>query len=399
MPEVSVIMPAYNGAEFIREAIESVLAQSCSDWELIVVDDGSSDETAQIVLGFGARVELQQQAHRGPAAARNLGLLKAAGKYIAFLDADDKWHHQFLQHSVERLEADPSIGVVHGRWRYIDTSGAEVVGTPALEAPAVNPSTLAQKNAFPIHVAVTRHECIRQVGLFDEALNGVEDWDLWLRLCLAGFRFEPVAAAIAYYRTNPHGLSQDMIKMSQITTALLDKLYARDDLPLEVARVKEKAYATNMLVHAAGLLAKAQEMEGLGECIQAFRRCSDLLRALDTYYIIACANQPRAFKGTGRALDLEASERRIAQLVTLMRTALGPPRLAYALAYLTLARLAYAQRKMQRARKWMLEALTSDVQLLWHSDIGWLMGKSLLGSTVVDGWKQFKHSHQPPASL
>ena len=101
MPEVSVIMPAYNGAEFIREAIESVLAQSCSDWELIVVDDGSSDETAQIVLGFGARVVLQQQAHRGPAAARNLGLLKAAGKYIAFLDADDKWHHQFLAHCEE----------------------------------------------------------------------------------------------------------------------------------------------------------------------------------------------------------------------------------------------------------------------------------------------------------
>ena len=113
MKTVSVIIPAYNRAHYIREAIESALQQSHRPLEIIVVDDGSTDETPQILATYSEPVRVFRQVNQGVAAARNLGVSHARGEYVAFLDSDDLWHPEKLEKQIERFEADPELGLVH----------------------------------------------------------------------------------------------------------------------------------------------------------------------------------------------------------------------------------------------------------------------------------------------
>ena len=112
MPRVSVIIPAYNAAATIAGTVESVLAQTCQDFEIICVDDGSTDATVAIIKQFGERVRLIEQANSGPAAGRNNGARNSSGEYLAFLDADDLWAPQFLERSVAALDSDHYLSLV-----------------------------------------------------------------------------------------------------------------------------------------------------------------------------------------------------------------------------------------------------------------------------------------------
>jgi len=181
-PQVSVIIPTYNRGWVLREAVESVLAQDFEDFELIVVDDGSTDNTGEILAAYGNDIAVLEQTNRGVSAARNRGIAGASAPLIAFLDSDDLWKPQKLSRQTEFFSAEPQTlicqteeiwirnGVrVNPKKRHHKFSG--MIFEPSLALCLVSPSAV-----------MMRRELFERVGVFDESLPACEDYDLWLRV-------------------------------------------------------------------------------------------------------------------------------------------------------------------------------------------------------------------------
>jgi glycosyltransferase involved in cell wall biosynthesis len=191
-PAVSIIVPTFNRLEFLPAAIESAFAQSFTDWELIVADDGSDGDTSTYLRGLDdpPRVRVLWLAHSGrPSVARNAALRAARGEYVAFLDSDDLWLPQKLATQVERLKRRPEC-----RWSYTRFAQVDAAGRPRLAAdPRSSPAPcgwileklLKEETVIALPSVVVSRELLQQVGEFDEELAMCEDDDLWLRLAAA----------------------------------------------------------------------------------------------------------------------------------------------------------------------------------------------------------------------
>ena len=193
-PTVSVVIPSYNCERFIAETLESVVGQSYGDLEVIVVDDGSTDGTPEVVRRFAPRVRLVQQESAGVCAARNRGIAEARGRYVALLDHDDYWFPDKLGAQVDVLESHPEVGVVFTaflRWE-ADTQG--VFPSPmTFDRKPYGEGPEAEYSGWIYHLflldcwmltstAMFRAEVFRRCGVFDLSLPYSEDWDLWLRI-------------------------------------------------------------------------------------------------------------------------------------------------------------------------------------------------------------------------
>lgn len=172
---VSVILPVFNGERFLAEAVDSVLAQEYEPLEIVVVDDGSTDGTAEVARGYGDRIRYCYQKNAGPAAARNQGLRLASGDVMAFIDADDLWPRGKLALQVGRLQQDPDLEVVTGRVQYaVLTRGADGEMTFApFQAPAVGVN---------VGAGIYRRAVFEKLGYFNPAYQSAEDVDLFMRI-------------------------------------------------------------------------------------------------------------------------------------------------------------------------------------------------------------------------
>ena len=184
MAAVSVIIPAYGHADFIALTVESVLAQTFADVELIVVNDGSPDDTERRLAPYAERgtLTLVSQPRAGTAAARNTGLAHASGEFIAFLDDDDLWPPDKLAWQVERLRRDPNLGMTSGTCDFIDPSG-HVIGRGSSAPGRLSVERVLGGNpiASPGQTLV-RRAVLDTVGWFDGSIWGADDWDMYLRL-------------------------------------------------------------------------------------------------------------------------------------------------------------------------------------------------------------------------
>jgi glycosyltransferase involved in cell wall biosynthesis len=182
---VAIVMPCYNAARHLPRSVASVLAQTRQDWELVIVDDGSVDDSWQQLEKIAAsdpRIRVFHQANRGAAAARNRALLEVRAAYTAFLDADDTWHPEFLEAMVAALDSNADAGIAYCGWQN--------VGLGERDAPFVPPDYETKDKCeallggcrWPIHAALTRTRIIHDAGRFDETLSSCMDYDLWLRL-------------------------------------------------------------------------------------------------------------------------------------------------------------------------------------------------------------------------
>ena len=216
-PTFSVVMAAYNSALTIGEAIESVRCQTRSDWELIVVDDGSHDATPDVAEAFGdPRVRIVRTAgNRGPAAARNRGISLAEAPLVCTLDSDDLWLPQYLETMARTLDSNPTAAVACTDAWVLDQTTGRVRKKSAmafLDPPEPLPddtdtflAELLQRN-FVYNSVAARRESLQAVGGYDERLWIGEDWELWLRLAAAGFRFVRVPQLLAVYRQRADSL-------------------------------------------------------------------------------------------------------------------------------------------------------------------------------------------------
>ncbi len=189
MPRVSVIIPAYNAATTIAGTVDSVIAQTLQDFEIICVDDGSTDGTLAIVKEYGERARLIEQANSGPAAARNNGARNSSGEYLAFLDADDVWTPQFLERGVDALDAGPALSLVYCNCALADSEGVPIdtslVGNGFDHAPSLN-ELLTQLWPIMPSAAIVRRSAYDRCGGYRDALKGAsfrfEDVDFWIKM-------------------------------------------------------------------------------------------------------------------------------------------------------------------------------------------------------------------------
>jgi hypothetical protein len=251
-PEVTVVIPSYNGARYLGEAIESVLAQSHPSVETIVVDDGSVDETGSLVASYGDRIRCVRQENRGLAAARNSGVRAAGGAYVAFLDHDDRYLPEKIARQVAVFRERPEVGLVHTGWHFIDELGRRLGqrGWSPAEGDVLEPLLLG--NLVHPGAVMVRRDRLLEVGGFDEARTGLEDWDLWLRLSVRGLRWGRVDAALLEYRVHPgqmhkHGPARRL--SNQLAT--LGRLFADPGLPASVRALEPHAYQNVHLRAAA----------------------------------------------------------------------------------------------------------------------------------------------------
>ena len=231
-PTVSVVMPTYNHAAFIGEAIKSVLAQTYGDFELIVVDNYSEDDTESIVRGFNdPRIEYLKFSNNGViAASRNAALKQARGEFIAFLDSDDTWTPDKIEIQLKHLEANPNVALVCGSLvtrrnnAPFDTAGGP--STAGLAGFSYN--WLLDRSFIFCSSVMVRREVIDDVGLFDEDPEMVssEDWDLWLRIARK-HRLTLLGKQLGSYRVHGSNVSIDSRKIRRIECVLRKHLAER----------------------------------------------------------------------------------------------------------------------------------------------------------------------------
>jgi glycosyltransferase involved in cell wall biosynthesis len=223
---LSVITGAYNVAEFLPGCIESVLSQTMSDLELMIVDDGSTDETPRIIAEYAARdprVRAFRGPNRGVSHARNVGMRHARGRYFAILDSDDEWEPEFAATLTGVLDRQPEFALVTGNGRNV--GGGVLDGQPVLPWPS-EPREIVFLDMVE-HVdsmfimTMFRREVYETLGGFNESLFRSEDYEYWLRAAAAGFRLVTCPQPLARYRRRPNSASADESAMIESITAVL----------------------------------------------------------------------------------------------------------------------------------------------------------------------------------
>jgi glycosyltransferase involved in cell wall biosynthesis len=300
-PSVSVIIPAYNYGRFVRRTIESVQAQSYADWECIVVDDGSTDDTEEVVtplLQADRRIKFVKQKNAGLAAARNAGLAKSAGEYLQFLDADDLIEANKLEHQVNFLEQHPEVDIVFGEARYFRSGHEDErrfsqydedlpwVGQVSGTGGSVLLRLLAN-NLMVVSGPLLRRSVIDDVGLFEGVVKGIEDWDYWVRCAAAGkiFHYDDAEGARTLIRFHDNSMSTDARLMLN-STLLMHRRVAQLVTDPEVRRFNSQRMAERHGLLGIEEVAAGNLARGIrGMCRAAF--CDRVLRHKAKW--LACA--------------------------------------------------------------------------------------------------------------
>ena len=232
MPKVSVIIPTYNRELLIARAIDSVLAQTYRDFEIIVVDDGSRDNTRNLLAAYTGKIKYVYQDNQGISAARNLGIRETSGKYIAFLDSDDYWTPEKLELQVDILDKHDHVGIVYGRMPIINKKG-DILG--------MKPNGVSGKNFqellrvwgdLPTSSVMTRRECFDRLGFFDKTLPPMEDIDMWLRIARHYDLHEIEGKTLAYYWRHEEQITRDPVKVYSGLVKIYTKILENyDDIP------------------------------------------------------------------------------------------------------------------------------------------------------------------------
>jgi teichuronic acid biosynthesis glycosyltransferase TuaG len=238
-PKVSIIMPAFNSSKTIKDAVESVKGQSFENWELIVIDDESTDETASIMniyVRANSRIKLiKLDKNGGLPNARNQGCLLAKGEYIAFLDSDDLWHKDKLRKQVQFHLTNPEIEISHTDFIAFDNT--RFYKRPFRKFADLNEKvrgdlypSICYKNSIGILTVMVKRELLKRVNMFDTSLWTMEDQDLWIKIAKEKKPFGYIKEVLAYYRISPGGISKRTGKYKRAYKKFLQKITKENNL-------------------------------------------------------------------------------------------------------------------------------------------------------------------------
>lgn len=378
-PGVTVVIPVYNRLGYLAATLDSVLAQTWQDWELIVVDDGSQEDVAGFMVSYtDARVRFMRQANQGNAAARNAGIAQGSGEFVICLDSDDVWHPAMLETCVAFLTAHPNVDVAYAQVQAIASDGAALprpVGPPPRNGDLLEPLLLGH----PIlpSSALVRRLCFERWGSYSP---GLDDWELWLRWASRGCRFACIEQPLLQYRIHGQNFNLDYDRRRAVHFPMLDRFYSQERLPERALQLRQRSYANQHFNFAVLAWSLDRPADGVAEFGAAVLKHPAYLADIDFCTRIACAHQGRIDAGTQRGLRLEIAESTLVQcLDALYNRSDLPPEVtirrneAYGWAYLALARLAYGPANdLSHARQWLGRSLRLWPAIPWHSDwIAW----------------------------
>jgi glycosyltransferase involved in cell wall biosynthesis len=390
MTTVSVIIPAYNHAAFLRQAIESVLNQTWHDLEIIVVDDGSHDETPQIAAKYESAIHYIRQANQGMAATRNNGIRHSAGDLISFLDDDDVWLPNYLLTVVSYFQADPSLAAIHTGFQLTsDEEGRDFPrqGTQTVSAAELY-NRLIENGFFPPSSVSVRRSCLDSVGLFDERLQGCADWELWLRICRE-HKFIGIPDVLIKYRLHAGGLSSNVQHMTEDRLKAIHKHFGPPEGQVNTwARDKRRAYAFAYRSAAFEYSIQGNSDELWRFIKQAVPIWPEILTRMDTFYELACGDQPRGYRGKAELLDMDRNGAEMLKGLDMLFAQSEPAlesmrRPAYGNAYLALAILNDQAGRWAAARRYLFQAIKADPRLLASYPVMRRLVKTCAGKKVV----------------
>lgn len=217
MPSVSIIIPAYNPGRYLAQAIDSVIAQTFTDWEMVVVDDGSTEDISW-VRDKHPSIRLIQQENRGLSIARNVAILASTGEFIAFLDADDLWEPDKLAKQVAVMDSCPRVGLCHTLTQYVDAAGHRL--DVYFDKATDSYYDLLKICSVVISSSIIRRECLAVASLFDPMYIHVQDYDMWLKIAKY-YDLNTIMSVETLYRVHGNNMSKDYSMVHSEVSSLL----------------------------------------------------------------------------------------------------------------------------------------------------------------------------------
>jgi glycosyltransferase involved in cell wall biosynthesis len=319
IPRVSVILPVYNGERYLAESIESVLSQTYTAYEIVVVNDGSQDGSMEIVkryIGSG-RIKYVEQTNQGVANARNTGIFHSSGEFIALLDQDDAWLPDKLEKQIDFMDAHPEVALLHARVACIDGEGRPIscrgwiyVGE---EVHGYCAEQLLSGNKIAPLTVLIRRACLGKVGVFNQSCAPADDWDLWLRIAVR-FPLGFLDSVVAKYRVHDSNESKKKLKLRLGEIQVMESF--RSEYPALVRRMNRKSIELRLISFyhdAVELHTRA------GQPIEAsiLQRKADSIKLRAPWYYLLKANR----------MSTEKQWRFVGSYWHRIRSLLFPPRL------------------------------------------------------------------------
>ena len=396
-PLVSVIIPNYNHAQYVGDAIWSVLTQEYRNFEIIVVDDGSTDNSREVIAQFGDKVQYIHQKNAGLSAARNTGIKASKGVLIGVLDADDMYESIFLSTLVVTLQENPDADGVYCGYQFVDHKNNLL---PQIEARPVDHDklydALLDGNFFVPESIFLRRYVYDNVGLFDETLRACEDWDVWLRVTKK-YKIVHSPNILTRHRILPGSMSTDPQRMLTYRLAVLKK-HVGDEPVGNGSSVAHRAYGRAYLGSCVEYL-QYGNTDRAYECFQKLANIYPvLLTELDTFYQLGCGDQPKGSMGDLASLNVKRNSVPLLLMMTSLfsdsRTGKDVrllERAASAKAYFALGMLAYGTREFRESRWFFARAVFTDFKYLFNRELTSRWLKSLMSPKLVDFLKNFRH--------
>lgn len=394
---VSVIIPNYNHAAYVADAIRSVLGQTFRNFEIIVVDDGSTDNSREVISGFGSRVHAIWQENRGLSAARNAGIRVAEGTFVGVLDADDMYEPNYLSTLVPILEAYPDAQAVYCGYQFVDHHNHPL---PQREARLVQNGQLYQALVegnflVPESMLVRRH-CYEMVGPFDETLRALEDLDMWLRI---SSRFNVLSSTeiLTRHRVLTDSMSADTTRMFEYRLAVIRKHFGLEPPKYsEWTEAQRWAYGHAYLTSTVEFLQSQNQTRAYNCILEMAKIYPDLLVRFNTFFQIGLCDQSKGFLGDLKNVN---SRRNAHVLFGLLDRLFNEPEFkskpkrfrhsAYAKACFALGTISYGGRRFRDTRNFLFRAVRETPRLVFDYTLVLIFLKSLAGVRFVN-WLKVK---------
>ena len=279
MPDslISVIIPTYNYGHYVTEAVESVLAQTYGGYEIVVVDDGSTDDTRARLAGYGDRIRYVYQDNQGLSAARNTGIRHARGGWIALLDSDDAWHPRKLEIQAAYLKEHPDVDLLASRhldsppgtWPAVLEGSWTAFPEPTRPAATrIRYQNLLLRSYFGVCSVVVRRRCFDEVGLFDPDLLSVEDRDMWIRIARR-FTLARLELPLWRYRLHAESMTRKAARMEGYRRRVLRKACSGAEAPAPPLLLRMKAFSYSDLDAAFGYKEEGLHLKALGRILRS----------------------------------------------------------------------------------------------------------------------------------
>jgi glycosyltransferase involved in cell wall biosynthesis len=395
-------MPVYNGALYICEAIESIIGQTDPDWELIVIDDGSRDNSLDIANRYASsepRIKVFNQENHGLATTLNRGIRESTGKYITVLAQDDIKAPEYITTMVTVLEQNPQVGAAYCQAQFIDrNSNLLDRGFRKIVPPKHLYQELVKGNFICAVSVIMRRSVLDIVGMFDDELK-IEDWGLWLRLARSN-QMVGIPRTLVRYRVHADSISANQEYMQEASLLLLEKYFGKlegdpEGWPFE----RRLAYAGHYHRAALSQLFRGEEDQAREFFYRSIAVCPQWIENFEAFYELANGFMTRTLPHDQHSANFgEVAER----LIHFMNSVFDSPStldavrgrrsLAYANTYYALGLLSYEQGQYQWARPFLFKALSFSPHM-------WVNDKVLLtlGKTFIPRGSPIRKLFQPSA--